>query len=419
MPKWENRGHEFDCIGNIFIQNSDILIIGSKAASEKLKERLKFLNTNVQIKTDIPEYIEKKAFLSFLHEIIFRVDLKKYLKTFPNNCTILIAKQGCDNKALKWLKRLGKKHFGHNRVFGEEEFFRKYLSIYAVYVKNLVYFRDTSFICTTVCNLNCKSCLNFNPYIKKKEHNDINKLKASVDSYFKCIDMVGRFHISGGEPQLYPNLTELISYIHDNYSSKIEALTMVTNGTYIPTDELCETLKRCNVTVETDDYRANVPKLRDTYPKVVEKLRSYGIKIDEFVAGELWDWFELFPPKDIIKKDDVKKAVNRYTKCDNPFMGLVDGKLNNCCYAGFAQTAGIIKQTEDEFYDLESFTPDKKKELVEFRLRYNEKGYAEFCRFCNGFPSINPNRVKPALQADSLLEWDINTPAKNICKKHK
>ena len=39
--------------------------------------------------------------------------------------------------------------------------------------------------------------------------------------------MVGRFHISGGEPQLYPDLAELILYIHNNYSSKIETLAVV------------------------------------------------------------------------------------------------------------------------------------------------------------------------------------------------
>ena len=53
--------------------------------------------------------------------------------------------------------------------------------------------------------------------------------------------------------------------------------------------------------------------------------------------------------------------------------------------AGFAETAGLVKQGDDEFFDLTSFTQEKKKELVEFRLRFNKKGYTNFCRYCNGF----------------------------------
>ena len=414
MSKWENPGREFDDLGCNFIQNKDILIIGDDENCKRVQMRFKFLNSDIKMETNPPEYNDKNGFISNVDKILFRLKLRKFIKMLPSDCTLILA----DNKAWmkfekyryvsKWLKKIGRQ-LGR-KIYGEEEFFRNNLSIYAAYVKDLVYFRDTSFICTTVCNLNCKSCLNLNPYFKNKCHRNIDELKKDIDIYFKCVDMVGRFHISGGEPQLYPDLAELILYIHNNYSSKIETLAVVTNGTIIPSDKLCETLKCCNVTVEVDDYRENVPKLKETYPKVVQKLKHYGIMLEELAAGEVWEWFEIFPPKNVIEKENTKSAIERYTKCGNPFMGLANQKLNSCCYAGFAETAGLVKQGDDEFFDLASFTQEKKKELVEFRLRFNKKGYTNFCRYCNGFPAINPNRVKPAIQAESLMEWNINRP---------
>ena len=45
-----------------------------------------------------------------------------------------------------------------------------------------------------------------------------------------------------------------------------------------------------------------------------------------------------------------------------------------------------------------SITPEKKKELVEFRLGYTEKGYTNFCKKCRGFMLENSDEVEPALQ---------------------
>ena len=61
--------------------------------------------------------------------------------------------------------------------------------------------------------------------------------------------------------------------------------------------------------------------------------------------------------------------------------------------------AGIAgEQDLEEVYDLTQFTPEKKKELVEFRLGYTSKGYTNFCRKCRGFTPENIEEVSPALQ---------------------
>ena len=63
---------------------------------------------------------------------------------------------------------------------------------------------------TTFCTLNCKNCTAYMPYIEKRRHLSIDDLIKDCDTYFKCIDYVGRFRVLGGEPLTYPKLIELI-----------------------------------------------------------------------------------------------------------------------------------------------------------------------------------------------------------------
>jgi hypothetical protein len=65
----------------------------------------------------------------------------------------------------------------------------------------------------------------------------------------------------------------------------------------------------------------------------------------------------------------------------------------------YAAKAGIVEFDKDNYFDLtKEQTFERKKELIEFRLRYNNKGYVELCRQCSGFSKINDNKLVPAQQ---------------------
>jgi hypothetical protein len=76
---------------------------------------------------------------------------------------------------------------------------------------------------------------------------------------------------------------------------------------------------------------------------------------------------------------------------------LRDGKLYGCNYAGYASVAGLTAETAGDYYDLGTFSGEKKAELVEFRLGFNERGYMEFCKKCAGYGN-NSHPVKAAEQ---------------------
>jgi hypothetical protein len=83
-----------------------------------------------------------------------------------------------------------------------------------------------------------------------------------------------------------------------------------------------------------------------------------------------------------------------------PWRELRGGKIYSCNYASYAEVAGLSETQDNEVYDLASYDRSRLKELMEFRLGYNEKGYVEFCRHCSGYIDINDNPVVPAKQKD-------------------
>lgn len=387
--KWKNKGHEFDELGKIFEKNKDLLFLGDIDKAKKMKECLNFLGANIFI----PENTNLK-------DIDFN---NKTILIFGNNCIIeefLIQKGLRKNVEYFLINNFYDKYFYDY----DNEFIIKYLSIFSVYAYDKVYIHSNNIVTTTVCNLNCTACLNFNPYIKNKKHNELDRLKKDIDLYFKNVDMVGLLHITGGETSLYKEQSKFIKYINDNYRHKIIDLLTPTNGTVEISKELCETFKECNVIVQVDNYLEAVPQYKDIYEKNIKKLKDYKINSDIIPAGTRWNWAEAYPPKYDYSKLSEEELIKRFNYCGSIFSEIKDGKIYGCCYNGFAETAELIEKDKDSFFDLSGNV--NKKELIEFRLKYNNKGYVEFCKYCNGLYPLNINSIKPALQSKVVLEWD-------------
>ncbi|MEI0525697.1 radical SAM protein [Brachyspira murdochii] len=366
--KWQNKGHEFDALGEIFKKNKDLLVIGNEESLKNIKKELDFLNTKIEYKT--------------LKEV-FSIPILSGFKL--KNKTIVIA----DNNQETLEKLLKIKWLKHNEnIFLGINFLRFFLSIYALYVCNKVYAGiSTCIIITTHCPLNCKYCLNYEPYIKNKKHRDFEEIKNDIDLFFKCFDRVKYFSISGGEPFLYPKFGELIKYINSNYIDKINSLWFATSCGALPNDETLKIIKESNIDVYIDDYTENASFTKSNYDKLIKKLDENNISY-VLPAGNI-KFIKTFPPKEDYTKYTEEQLINKYQLCQNAGTDLRDGKLYSCCYSSFADTAQLVPALEDDVYNLMEFDESKKRELVEFKLYYTEKGYVNFCKYCNGFVSNN------------------------------
>jgi hypothetical protein len=323
----------------------------------------------------------------------------------------LIAVNG---SVIEYFERTGKYSRNIN-IFDEKTFLEKYLSVFAVYVCNKVYLWNIGVIVTTICNLNCRYCLNFTPYNKNMKHRALGELKDEVDVLFSCVDRLANLSVAGGETMLYPYLGELFQYISDKYRDKIDNIGIGTNGTIMPSDGLCKIFKKCGIAVYIDDYSKTIPGIKIHYDAFIKKMMEYGIETNQIYIDL---FYKTFPPLENYSLYNERVLSDKFDKCMQVhYQDLKNGRIVACCCAAYALEAGLIKETEDDFYYINNFSNSiqSKKELVEFRLGYNNKGYVEFCKYCNGFPSINSHMAKNgAEQVKGKLIWDNSNPNANL-----
>ena len=381
--KWKNMGHEYDFAYTNIKDKKRFYLFG---AGDYGTQFIKIIESKINIVGYIDNDPDKQGkvingYRCFsLNEVILDSD----------ESIIVTMSQIARVEPVEQLKNAG--YVKNDSFFVIEEF----LSIYFAYKHNKVYFSSISFLPSTACNLNCKNCLNFNPFTKQFYVREWEDLKKDIDLFFSCVDYIMLFHVSGGEPLIYKHTADLIEYINKNYGDRIGTLRTVTNGTIVPKEEVLEKLSKCNVEITVDDYRKAVPRFNDRFKQLIDKLEEYNIK---YYINTVESWIDLAPEKtDYTLWSDEKLEAHRES-CNQSWQELRDGKLYSCNYAAYATVAGIAgDQDLEEVYDLRQFTSEKKKELVEFRLGFTTKGYTNFCKTCKGFTPENNVNVDVAVQ---------------------
>ena len=381
--KWNNKGHEYDEMYQKMKEKKNFFLFGAGDYGEQF---LRLFESEIQITGYIDNSPDKQG-TRILGKYCYSLN---EIELNSNERIILTMSQLARVKPIEQLNQIGYKR--NVDYFIIEEF----LSVYHVYKNNLVYFSSISFLPSTACNLNCKNCLNFNPFAKYFYVRNWQDLVHDVDLFFSCVDHIMLFHVSGGEPMLYEHIGDLIEYIDTNYGDRIDTLRTVTNGTVIPDEKILEKLSKCNVEVTVDDYRSAVPRFNECFDKLIRKLEEYHIR---YYINKVEKWIDLAPERTDYSNKTEEQLQKHRENCNQSWQELRDGKLYSCNYAAYATVAGIAgEQDLEEVYNLENFTSSKKKELVEFRLGYMTKGYTNFCKKCKGFTQENMEEVEPAIQ---------------------
>ena len=232
--------------------------------------------------------------------------------------------------------------------------------------------------------------------------------------FFTCIDYVGVFSMAGGELFLHPECKELFQYIGENFRHQIITLGITTSGAPTPDDEMFQILKRYDYRVHVSDYRRVIPNMTEKYNRFVEKLKEFQI---DHVLFEDHDWIDLgvFRNDDRLKTEQEK--IDWFDACGILWGHYKNGRLNQCCSAGYAAASGVLKGSDEDSYDLRTcvvemtngrasgeeekqyvFQREKCKELMEFGTGYSTYGYVQMCAKCNGHTSINRHIIPPAVQ---------------------
>ena len=276
-----------------------------------------------------------------------------------------------------------------------------FIPIFSLCALDKIYVSSGCIVPDTKCNLNCRDCLNFTPYIKHHITRDLKDVCEDVDLYFKWVDYSERYQVSGGEPLLYENFKEITAYIGEKYRSKIGIYETVMNGTIVPRKDICEIIKKYDMTVYLDNYTMSIPQNIDKRKEIIDILDSYRIP---WIDNTVDKWFSLNVRDTDNSKMSQLELTQYFDYCGNPWHSFENGKLYSCNFLRFASKAGLYEEEENDYFDLNSMTVDKRMELLEFMLGYTDKGYVNFCKKCAGWSTFNKlEPVQPAIQSKGKL----------------
>jgi hypothetical protein len=371
--KWKNKGHEFDMLGAKIMNLSAIYLFGAGAVG-------KAVFTKYKDKITIKGFIDsdtKKQHSFFVGTKVYTLGDVRLQSTEAIVLTV-------SPTTIPQLHELFN-NYGYQmdvNMFTAHTFF----PVFDMYKFGEVCLPSISFLPSTICNLKCKCCLNFSPYIKQQKVRPLDTLKSDLDLLFSKIDTLLTLHISGGEPFLYKELPELIEYIAQYSASKLGQLELTTNGTIVASDKLCQIMRDSNILLTVDDYRSALPQFESNYAALIQKLKQYGIS---YKIQKAENWIDLAPFDTDNSQLSEDQLCEHFKACAVPWQEYRDGKLWICNYSAYAEIAGIQQTEPSECYDMKNSGESNGYELMEFRLGYSEKGYTQFCKKCRGYGNNN------------------------------
>ena len=255
--------------------------------------------------------------------------------------------------------------------------YKNIASIWPFIHKQKVHIFQTDVLVTEKCNLACSFCNMFIPHYELPKHRDTQTILNDIDLYFNLVDYVSIFHLVGGEPFLHPNIKDIIEYILEKYSDKIDKFIITTNGTVLPKEEILEVLKNNNVILSVSNYSNKLEKLKSKVDRVLGTYQENNI--NHYVRNNI-EWYD-FGDLRIKNNMSEEELINHFDSCTAPFRGLNDGKFYYCHLNTSAVLTKLFPPNENDYVNLSEVYP---KDLIKFDLGFTELGYITFCDNCNG-----------------------------------
>lgn len=243
---------------------------------------------------------------------------------------------------------------------------------------------EVTLIPTYDCTLNCRLCGNNVPYMhSEKNVFTLEDILKSMDRYFEIVSFVKMVTISGGEPQLFPHLTQVIRHVK-KYESQFDKCRMVTNGTLVPKQQVLDAMRSLGEKfyVLGDDYGILCSKrIRELDSVLTENQIQHIIR--NYREGEAYrgGWVNF---GDHTKKKHTEEGSERlYAICaSSKCYPLSFGKLWSCTVPQRRYQLGLGAD-KSEYVDLldDSISVQEQQSKLQ---AMSEKKCLTACAYCNG-----------------------------------
>ena len=337
------------------------------------------------------------------------------------NATVIIASFRYERKFIKELKALGFSNIVNVRNFMTPE----NASIAVEYIKknnidqeykllwleeevrqffldygneDLLIVTKAEFVVTQRCSLKCRDCSALMQYYSNPVNLDIDTVIKSVDSFFSYVDYSRTVNIIGGEPLMVKDLARLINKISE-YRMRISELTIITNGTIIPGDEVILAMVKAGVTIIISDYKELSRKKTD----LIATLTSGGVK-HKVVEHLQWTKMQSFSAS-------TRPPCSVFKSCDAYCMQIMNGKLFYCNFAAHGEALSGFPYNVANSIDL--FNENTTKETI--RAYVERQSGIPACAYCTG-NDLSMENIPVAMQVDSPLPYVRYDDSKFVCK---
>jgi uncharacterized Fe-S cluster-containing radical SAM superfamily protein len=260
--------------------------------------------------------------------------------------------------------------------------------------------KGTGLTSTLRCSLKCKLCCTYSPYYNPAPHFSYETLAKTVDKYFKIVNHVGKFTISGGEPFLHEDLHKVIEKV-SGYFDQIDTFEIITNGTIIPKDDVIEAIKKyrdkMNIMIDHyGDLSRNINEVSRIFTENGINFRIRDYCSDNPHCGG-WVDFGDFSQKHFTKEDIEAK----FNKCAYPgklqfCFSTMGGEMHPCTPSRRCMELGIIPRNKGEYIDLFDENVSIEEQRQKFYDILNMKSLSA-CAYCNGLCD-DSERFMPAEQ---------------------
>lgn len=246
-------------------------------------------------------------------------------------------------------------------------------------------------VVTERCSLKCIDCSNLMQYYQKPVHIEHGEIVDSLKKIFEAVK-VNCVRLIGGEPLLSPVLSDIVNLLFNNYSDKLRAVEVYTNGTIVPSQKLIESCKGKNITFYISDY-GDLSRQKEAVIRCLEANNIVYTLEDELI------WQD----SGRVTERNSKGVGFRYNNCCvNKTFSLVGDKLYSCPFS--ANFHNIYKEELIGKRDAIELSSSTREDLVEMLRNFIMSiEPLSACYYCNGRDFTVPE-VEVAVQTRTVLK---------------
>lgn len=263
--------------------------------------------------------------------------------------------------------------------------------------------KRTALNISTFCNLKCKNCLAFIPYYKDPSNMKYEDACRILDIYFKVVDSVEHFTVTGGEPLLNRDVCKILKEVYKYTDQILGTIDFVTNATIEIPNELLDLFEKNKK--KTKIVLSNYgPKLSTKIDIIETKIKQRGIsyRISKFFGTDLYydGWIDFTDHS--LKWNSIEEREKNAQKCIHrvgKYFVINNGELHCCSRSFWRMKQGIIPKKIGEYVPLmdENISIEEKRNIL--KNMYELKSSTS-CAYCVGLCN-DAQRVIPAQQLEN------------------